>query len=292
MSEVHVFNPAHANALCQATGFWSGNVVHFRTAPKVHKFRYPYFCVWLNLDDLAQARKERPEWFSKGIGVAKFKRKHYFGAENADDSSLAEYVRRVAIAEYSKHSEHIDKTMLAKFDTENQVWFLGQLSYFGCYFSPVNFYFIGKQGEFHTLVAEVSNTPWGEKHSYVIPLNRYCSPALEERAGHSFSEYGNEKMFHVSPFMSMQQAYSWQISTQPHAIKVVISNSENTQKIFHAALHLTPKPLNQNTLKRVIFNTAGWMFSTKLKIYWQALKLFMKGIPFHAHAKKGSTRSS
>ncbi len=235
----------------QACGLFQGNVSHVRLHPKTHRFSYPYFCLWLNLDKLGQARRKQPSWFKPSWGICRFRPGNYSGDPTLP---LADRIR--TIANCQNHPN-------------NQVWLLGQLSYWGTYFSPVNFFFIGSKDHLHTLVAEVSNTPWNEKHHYVIPLN-----------GKTSSCYEHSKTFHVSPFMALEQNYRWQVRLQEQHINISITNRENGADIFSAGADLKQLPVNQWTLARVITSNLGWMFSTKLRIYWQALRLFGKGIKY------------
>jgi DUF1365 family protein len=206
------------------------------------------------------ARAERPEWFKKTFGAFRFRSEVYSG-----DPSLE-------LADRIRSEVNLEKT------EENRVFLLGQITYLGFYFSPVNFYFIGSQGNFHTLVAEVSNTPWGEKHCYVIPLSN------KERK----TVFRHSKNFHVSPFMSSDQDYRWMVEAREGAIKVSITNIEAEKPIFTAALTLHEIDLNQKSLWCVLTNNFGWMLSTRILIYWQALKLFIKGVPFIPYVKKSS----
>lgn len=235
----------------QACGLFQGNVSHVRRRPKPHHFSYPYFCLWLNLDNLEQAKCEQPSWFKPYWGICRFRPDNYSGDTTLP---LAERIRTIANCQDN---------------TDNQVWLLGQLSYWGTYFSPVNFYFIGSENHLHTLIAEVSNTPWNEKHHYVIPLS-----------GNTNSSYEHSKVFHVSPFMGLDQSYCWLVRLQEKNITISITNRENGNNIFTAGAHLKQQPVNHWTLARVITRNLGWMFSTKLRIYWQALRLFGKGIKY------------
>lgn len=239
----------------QATGLFEGHVGHARFAPKKHSFQYSYFCLWLALDDLEQAKQERPEWFRQGRSVCHYNPENYTDGE---DSNHADFIRSKAGLNSAEN---------------NQVWMLGQLTYMGSYFSPVNFYFIGLHNEFHTLVAQVSNTPWGETHHYVVPL----------QADAGVSQYQHEKQFHVSPFMNLQQDYQWQVRFDGNTSVISITSIEDDQVVFSAALNLSKSTLNRKSVLRVITNNFGWMYSTKIRIYWQALKLFLKGVTFVSH---------
>ena len=83
---------------------------------------------------------------------------------------------------------------------------LTHLAYFGYCFNPVSFYYcFDAAGErVETIVAEVDNTPWGERHVYVL------DPARDEgRDGRH--RYRFPKAFHVSPFLPMEIDYDWRL---------------------------------------------------------------------------------
>ncbi|GAA5316320.1 MAG: DUF1365 domain-containing protein [Candidatus Pelagadaptatus aseana] len=247
----------------RATGFLTGRVAHCRFQPRVHKFSYSYGCFWLALDRLEQARQEQPNWFSSGPGWVKYRRKDHIGPEDQD---LASYIRELT---------KLDKS------PDNEVFFLGQLNYLGRYFSPVNFFFIGSQqgtadnpsGEFafHTLVAEVSNTPWNEKHHYIVPLTNSRKP------------YRQRKTFHVSPFMETRQEYHWQIHYDNDDFAITIHSTQDKRRQFTAALKLSAETLNHSKLLPVLVSNVVMVAAVKLRIYWQAVKLFCKGIRYQSY---------
>ena len=55
------------------------------------------------------------------------------------------------------------------------------------------------------IVAEITNTPWKERHAYVLPVD------AAERHGRAL-HWRFAKQFHVSPFMPMQRRYAWRFT--------------------------------------------------------------------------------
>jgi DUF1365 family protein len=252
---------ASPKAIPDATGLYLGEVSHSRISPKKHSFSYPYFSVWLNLDELESASEQRKEWFARGLSawyrlsLARFQRKNYLGPKHV---ALSDYIRQLAGVSDNN---------------SNQVFFLGQLSYAGIYFSPVNFYFVGQENNYHTMVAEVSNTPWGERHHYLVPLANTNSQAV----------FSQPKNFQVSPFMSSEQTYQWLLDIKRDKINIQIKSVQNGKPMFSAKLNLSKIKLNRFSLTRVFITTGFIVFSTRMKIYLQALKLLLKGVPFIGH---------
>jgi DUF1365 family protein len=160
---------------------------------------------------------------------------------------------------------------------------LVQVRCFGIYFSPANFYFCYDHNDKCTqMVAEVSNTPWNERHYYLIDL-------LNEE-----TDKTTKKSFQVSPFMDLDMTYFWQVippSNQDDKLLVKIENkkideeSDKVSKLFDATLVMRKKPFTQKSLLRIWCQLPVMTINVVLSIYWQALKLFVKRVPFIGYQK-------
>ena len=134
-----------------------------------------------------------------------------------------------------------------------------------------------------TVVAEVTNTPWRERFQYVLPV------AAAGRSGHRHV-WNFAKQFHVSPFLPMEMDYEWQCNEPAKTLGVRINNRRHGRDVFEATLALRRRPLNAATLAAAL---VSFPFLTALlvaKIHWQALRLWLKGTPFHAHPGKAVGR--
>ncbi len=158
---------------------------------------------------------------------------------------------------------------------------LTQLRHFGYYFSPLNLFFVydpaGRRVDF--VVAEVSNTPWRERHCYLLwSGNRTASLGA--------LEFAHPKQFHVSPFMSMDHEYRWRL-TQPGAkLDVQLANFRDDDPLFSASLKLMRRELNSRELRRSSLRYPWMTVQISTAIYYQALKLWWKKCPFYSHPKK------
>lgn len=124
-------------------------------------------------------------------------------------------------------------------------------------FNPARFFYVDHEGALFAVIAEVTNTPWGERHRYV----------LDPSGGRL------DKRLHVSPFMPMDQQYAWKVTEPGEQLVVHLENHQDGERIFDATLRLTR---TSRAPRR--FQTARILAG----IYLQALRLKLKGAPYHA----------
>lgn len=155
---------------------------------------------------------------------------------------------------------------------EGPIRILTQLRSFGHCFNPVSFYFcFTPQERLDALLAEVTNTPWGERHAYVLQRSAE-GPVLAGKL---------EKRLHVSPFMGMEQTYSWRAATPGETLAIHISSSEGGRRVFEATLALRRAPLTRATLTRFTARYPAATLRVLALIYGHALALRLRGVPYH-----------
>ncbi|MBP6515365.1 MAG: DUF1365 domain-containing protein, partial [Steroidobacteraceae bacterium] len=155
------------------------------------------------------------------------------------------------------------------------------LRYFGVVMNPVTFYYCFDAGDsrLETLVAEITNTPWDQRHTYVLPRGD------AEPEGHSLRwRFG--KSFHVSPFMPMDMDYDWCFNEPAESLLVHMQNLRDGQLVFDATLNLQRKPVSSAALARALVSFPMVTIKVAVLIYWQALKLLLKRVPFFTHPDK------
>lgn len=237
------------------SALYSGKVFHRRVVPKVHAFNYNIFLYWLKLSELATLSKEVKGFSDSSIGraIVHFKRCDYLGDQ-----------------EQSLESAVLEKMSdLHGTPLKGDVFMLGQVRTFGLYFSPVNFYYLrGKDNVYSHMLAEVSNTPWNQRHHYLVDLKE---------------QKDCKKAFHVSPFNPIDMTYHWRIAQPDKKISLQLICSKQN-KHFEASLDLTRRPLNSSELKRMLLSIPSMTIKTVVGIYWQALKLFVKRVPIYTHS--------
>jgi len=156
---------------------------------------------------------------------------------------------------------------------------------FGYYFSPLNLFYCfdaaGSQVE--SIVAEVSNTPWKQKHCYVLWSGN-------RRDGTS-GGYRHKKSFHVSPFMDMDAEYDWTLSPPEDHLTVLIRSRRSGQPIFDAAMSLRRRPWKRGTLPWMLVKHPMSTAKIVAGIYYEALRLWLKKAPFYPHPQLKSPRA-
>jgi hypothetical protein len=128
------------------------------------------------------------------------------------------------------------------------------------------------------VVAEVTNTPWLERHWYVLwEGNRVGGPAR--------LRFRHPKAFHVSPFWDMDMVYDWHLHPPGEKLSVAIVNSRGGRRLFTAGLVLRRRELTRWSMLGT-FARFPWMSARVMQgIHWQALRLWRKGCPYVPHPK-------
>jgi DUF1365 family protein len=95
-----------------------------------------------------------------------------------------------------------------------------------------------------------------------------------------------EKSFHVSPFFDLAQRYRWDLGLPGEALTVEMRNLEAGREVFRARLSLRRRAWSAGALWRVALGQPLMAWKVHAAIYWQALRLYAKRVPFFPHPTK------
>jgi len=220
---------------------------------------------YIDISTLASTMRPSLLWNINKPAIVSFRRKDYHGNPSIE---LESAVRKTLFKKTGKQFK-------------GPIRLLTHLRYFGHCFNPVSFYycFDEKDKKVEAIMAEVTNTPWKERHSYVI------HEQLEADRQMSFTATP-KKQFHVSPFWGMDHDYEWFFSTPEETLNVVMKNYIDGEKVFNVALNLTRRTFSNKGLLKAILRFPLATLLVVYRIHWQALMLLIRRAPFFTHPDK------
>jgi uncharacterized protein len=228
------------------SAIYEGHIRHRRFAVRNHAFRYRLAMAYIDLDELptllgGRLARERP-------GLVRFRRSDYLGDPR---TPLADAVRTRLEQDLGHRPE-------------GPIRLLTHVRSFGHCFNPVSFYYcFAPDGEtLEAVVADVTNTPWGERHAYVLPASGDMDKAL-----------------HVSPFMPMDQRYTCRAPAPGETLSVHIESRQDGRLAFDATLGMKRRPLTTRSLLRPLAPTLRML----ALIYGHGIALKLKGVPVQPH---------
>lgn len=232
------------------SALYVGTVMHARSAPRRNVFRYPVYMTFLDLSELPTLERTLPRWL--------------FGWN------------RPALTSFHD-ADHVDVPALLRehgidLGPRGRVQVLTNLRVLGYVFNPVSFWWcVGGDGELACIVAEVSNT-FGERLPYVL------LPAAGQRRGERRS-WRTEKRLHVSPFMPLDQSYTWWFSPPGPRLGVRMDVHEEGKPDFHATLVVRRVELTPSALRAALVRFPLMPALVTARIHLQAARLWLKRVP-------------
>ena len=240
-----------------------GRIQHTRLSPCAHQFAYNLSMLYLDLDEAPALFGLHPLWSWNRRNLACVLRKDHLRSEAND---LAEAVR----------------DCITDFDgtrPSGPISLLTQPRYFGYCINPISVYFVWSEDRsvLQWVVLEVHNTPWDEQHPYLLKM------PLE----HDWSKAANPvqldfaKVLHVSPFMGMDMSYRLHLKQPPgETLQLTLENRRDDERVFAAHLNLKLTPVTRKSLTGLLLKTPFMTLKIAAGIYYQALRIKFKGVPY------------
>lgn len=139
-------------------------------------------------------------------------------------------------------------------------------------FNPVSFwFFLDGTDAITAVLAEVNNT-YGDRHGYLCH-NPGFAPIRPSDRPHS------RKVMHVSPFREVAGSYRFSFLLAPDRVAIRIEHQDGGERLV-ATLAGPLQPLRSPTIVAAVLRARAAPLRTRALIYWQALRLRLKGAGF------------
>jgi len=214
--------------------------------------------MYFNLDEIDTVFSLTRTWSNKWYSPVKLFRKDYFGDP---DRPISDCIKELV-------DQHLS------FKPEGVVCMLTNPRIFQYVINPISIYYcFDKEDNLEAMVLEVTNTPWKEKKTYVLP----CNP----RKIKQHNKF--KKTLYVSPFHDMDLVYDCKSNTPDSKLLLHLDNlkitNEEEEKIFDATLVLNRSEINSKSLRNLLISYPLMTLKVFIGIHIQALKLIIKRVP-------------
>jgi len=241
------------------SALYEGVIVHHRFTPVDHRFAYRLAVPFIDLDELEELCRLHPLWSVERHNVISFWRRDYLPDR---PGPLADVVRDLVEERLGRRPSG-PVAMLA----HPRTW--------GWLFNPIALYYCfgPEAARVEALVAEVTNTPWHERHVYVVG----------EPGHHRFA-----KELHVSPFFDMDMDYTLAYGEPGEHLSVSMQTVRGDKTLFRAGLRLQRHEISRQALARLVLDHPFSTIRVSAGIYREAFSLWRAGTPFVPHPGRGS----
>lgn len=241
-----------------ASAIYDGTMRHRRFVPFEREFSFRLFMIYLDLEEIPEVMRIHPLWSTRRRSPVRFRRADYLGP--------AELPLRDAVCD-------LVETRTGRRPV-GPIRMLTHLRFWGVIQNPVTFYYcFDRQGErLETVVAEVTNVPWGERHAYVIDQQHGSAGAVSATM---------PKRLHVSPLMGMDHEYELNFGKPGRSLPVHIESRHEGRRYFDATLNLRRMNLSRSLLGQLLVTRPPMSLKATAGIYYQALCIWLRGARFH-----------
>lgn len=237
----------------------TGSVWHWRRTPVMHRFVYRLYFSLIDLAEIETVFSASRLWSIERFNLVSYRRRDY----------LAPRHKPLDVAVRDCVHERTGRRPAGR------ILMLGHLRQWGMSFNPVVFYFcLDERGRPEYIVAEIHNTPWNERHAYVLDCRNQAGPEYR----FTFS-----KDFHVSPFLPMDIEYDWRFRIDDDALDIHMALKGEERECFVAGMSLSLIPMTGPVMRRMPIEFPLITLRVVVGIYWQAFRLWLRKVPFYPH---------
>ena len=236
-----------------ASALYDGRVMHQRTRPRRHRLNYRIFQMLLDLDEAPALGRSLRLFAHNGPGLVSF---HDRDHGDGGGGPLRLWVEAQLKA--------------AGLDLKGgPIRLLSMPRVLGWAFNPLSLYFCHRpDGALAAVLYQVNNT-FGQRHSYLIPVDAQTAPTLRQAC---------EKLFYVSPFMDMRMSYAFDIRPPGQDVFVGVRTSDDNGPMLLATFTGERRPLTDAAILRAVLGHPLLALKVMGGIHWEALKLLLKGM--------------
>ncbi|KWV57712.1 hypothetical protein AS026_30905 [Rhizobium altiplani] len=247
--------------MTSGSALYVGEVIHARHRPCRHRLRYRVFSMLLDLDELPALDHRLRLFGHNRWGLYSFQE-----ADHGEGMSggLRAWVERQLI----DAGVTVDGI---------RIRLLCYPRIFGYVFNPLTVYFCsGPDGAVRAVLYEVCNT-FLERHTYVIPVATDFGAIRQSCA----------KELYVSPFVPMDCRYEFRIAPPDKRVVIAINECDDEGPLLVATFSGKRIEISDRRLLSMLFKYPLMTLKVMGGIHWEALRLWMKGVPAQRHRPAG-----
>ena len=243
---------------------YTGTVKHRRHDPFNSEFSYPVFMMYLDINDLDSVMEKSIFWNVDKSAIVSFQRNDFHGdVERPLDIAVRDTVKK--------------RTGVRP---EGKIRMLAHLRYFGYCFNPVTFYYCFSRNDDRVdyILAEVTNTPWKERHAYVL------SASPENKSSKIKSNMKKNSMY--LPFGIWNMYMTGRLAVLKISLNVLMKNFKDGKHVFDASLSMSRMKMTKANLMKSVFRYPFMTIKVVFWIHFQAFLLWLRGATFYIHPSK------
>ena len=248
-----------------AAAIYSGTVRHRRESAVLRSFTPKLFLAYLDVDALPGSLDGVPCWSARRAAPVRFRRRDFL---DGGTGPLGPAVRDLVEARLGRRPL-------------GPVFLLAQLRTFGSLFNPLAVYYCWSPGgaALDAVVLEVTNTPWGERHWYVLDAKNNTNTTTTAKA------------MHVSPFVPMDVDYriTWTVPDAELYLRIEVERDHAA--VFDAELAMSRTTISRGRAVAILARYPLLPLRISAGIYAKAAGLFARGVRVHRHSSRPRERT-